>query len=129
MSVFYSKSLCLIFLGHFAVLTPTFFLFLRHFLDFTDVGPEWFLAKSRCACCRLKPACWWKKILTLSSVKYGRFYWIFLGKSLWSESIFTGHGPLLKSMTALLISHVACHYIIIWTQCHISNDKIDKNLH
>ena len=28
-----------------------FFLFLRHFLDFTDVGPEWFLAKSRCACC------------------------------------------------------------------------------
>jgi hypothetical protein len=41
----------------------------------------------------------------------------------------TGHGPLLKSMTALLISHVACDYIIIWNQCHISNDKIDNNLH
>ena len=25
--------------------------FLRHFLDFTDVGPEWFLAKLRCAYC------------------------------------------------------------------------------
>ena len=42
---------CSIFLGHFAVSTPTLFKVCRYFLDFTNVGPEWFLAKMRCAYC------------------------------------------------------------------------------
>ena len=42
---------CLIFLGHFAMSTPTFFKFHRHFLYFTNVGPVGFLAKTRCAYC------------------------------------------------------------------------------
>ena len=52
--VFYIKSpttQCLIILGHFAMSTPTFFKFHRHFLYFTNVGPVGFLAKTRCAYC------------------------------------------------------------------------------
>ena len=52
-----------------------FSLFLRHFLDFTDVGPEWFLAKSRCACCILTPNVDTCSILLDTEIKITRYYY------------------------------------------------------
>ena len=49
-----------------------FIKFLRHFLDFTDVGPEWFLAKLHCAYCTLPVITDHYCFLQLSEINFQR---------------------------------------------------------